>query len=466
MSYYNKDDGGYWPTQVMFEDHPTTGNMHLLSDEQILLILDAPMDSGITYVNLGDPLGEIVVSEDLKQRVNQFLTTGSETGGEKVDLNVKTLGGKTPEAPGGRTYRWPRDSKVELKTDYVYFQFGKYIPPFSQDVRNLRLKTQVDLLRERENTKEGTNDGIQDTQIRDALIEGSTTSATYEMYRNSEALDVTNEMDIMLPMPQDLSNELQAQWQGKQFTATGRAAVAALGAGQFSHAKEVVKNIAGNAKAIQTALNTAVLNTIPGVGGNLSFNDVSGSTRGIVINPNAELLYDSPEMREIGMIFKLVAQNEQESKDIRKICQLFRYSSLPRWGGEGAQYDTTADGTIVNVFSGEAKITGTNAGGFASDKVGNRDKDGQFDITGEDNWIRVPDLCKFTFMRGDKPHPYIPQFKPCAIQAVEVNYTPDGTYATYQGVDGAPVAVELRVNFMETKIIYANEVNVNGGVGY
>ena len=221
------------------------------------------MDAGITYLNLGDPLGEIVIDEGLKQRVNQFLTTGSETGSEKVDLNVKTLGGKTPEAPGGRTYRWPRDSKVELKTDYVYFQFGKYIPPFSQDVRNLRLKTQVDLLRERENKKEGTNDGIQDTQIRDALIEGSTTSATYEMYRNSEALDVTNEADIMLPMPQDLSNELQAQWQGKQFTATGRAAVAALGAGQFSHAKEVVKNIAGNAKALQTALNTAVLNSIP-----------------------------------------------------------------------------------------------------------------------------------------------------------------------------------------------------------
>ena len=440
MGYYNKDDGGYWPTQVMFEDHPTTGKMNLLSDEQILLILDAPLDTGrINYINLGDPFGEIVLSEDLKQRVNQFLTTGSENGSETVDLNVKTLGGNTPAPPGGRTYRWPRDSKVELKTDYVYFQFGKYIPPFSQDVRNLRLKTQVDLLRERENTKEGTNDGIQDTQIRDALIKGSTTSATYEMYRNSEALDVTNEMDIMLPMPQDLSNELQAQWQGKQFTATGRAAVAALGAGQFSHAAEVVKNIAGNAKAIQTALNTAVLNSIPGVGGNISFNDVSGSTRGIVINPNAELLYDSPEMREIGMIFKLVAKNKDESNTIKSIVDLFRAASMPRWGARGGQ---------LGLLDG-------------SDKTSVEDKnDRRFDIGGEDNWIRVPDLCKFTFMKGHKPHPYLIQFKPCAISAVEVNYTPDGTYATYNS--GAPVAVELRLNFMETKLIYADEV----GLGY
>ena len=451
MSYYNKDDGGYWPTQVMFEDHPTTGNMHLLSDEQILLILDAPLDTGrINYINLGDPFGEIVLSEDLKQRVNQFLTTGSENGSEKVDLNVKTLGGNTPAPPGGRTYRWPRDSKVELKTDYVYFQFGKYIPPFSQDVRNLRLKTQVDLLRERENTKEGTNDGIQDTQIRDALIKGSTTSATYEMYRNSEALDVTNEMDIMLPMPQDLSNELQAQWQGKQFTATGRAAVAALGAGQFSHAAEVVKNIAGNAKAIQTALNTAVLNTIPGVGGNLSFNDVSGSTRGIVINPNAELLYDSPEMREIGMIFKLVAQNEDEAKDIKKIVEIFREASLPSWGGKGLQ---------TGIFDGESEIVGSLKEG-SSDPVGDRNQDGQFDVGGEDNWIRIPKLCQFRFMTGDKVNRNVVQFKPCAIQTVEVNYTPDGTYAAYR--DGAPVAVELRINFMETKLIFAQEV----GLGY
>ena len=454
MGYYNKE-GGAWPLQVMFDDHPTTGKMNQLSDEQILLILDAPMDMGITYVNLGDPFGEIVIDEGLKNRINQFLTTGSENGSETIDLNVKTLGGKTPTKPGvkrdgeeGMTYRWPRDSKVELDTDYVFFQFGKYIPPFSQDVRNLRLKTQIDLLRERENINEGTNDGIQDTQIRDALIEGSTTSATYEMYRNSEALDVTNEMDIMLPMPQDLSNELQAQWQGKQFTATGRAAVAALGAGQFSHAKEVVKNIAGNAKAIQTALNTAVLNTIPGVGGNLSFNDVSGSTRGIVINPNAELLYDSPEMREIGMIFKLVAQNDQEAKDIQKIVDVFREASLPSWGGKGLQ---------KGIFDGESEISGSLKEG-SSDPVGDRNKDGQFDVGGEDNWIRIPKLCQFRFMTGDKVNRNLVQFKPCAIQTVEVNYTPDGTYAAYR--DGAPVAVELRINFMETKLIFAQEVQL------
>ena len=84
-----------------------------------------------------------------------------------------------------------------------------------------------------------------------------------------------------------------------------------------------------------------------------------------------------------------------------------------------------------------------------------------FDQTTEGNWIRVPNLCKFTFMKGATEHTYITQFKPCAISNVEVNYTPDGTYATYE--DGAPVATELRVNFMETKLIFADEITIEPG---
>ena len=445
--YYNKELG----TDVDINDvtnNPIVSKFGQLSEAEMKVILDAPLSDKPTYVQLGDH-GEVLISMNLKLQLENYLQTGSVTKDEKVDLRVKTIGGLTPEAPGGRTFRWPRDSKVDAKTDYVFFQFGKYEPPFSSDVAKLRTNANIT------NLARDSGNGIQDRQIRNALIENSTTSATYEMYRNSEAINVAGQPDIMLPMPQDLSNELQAQWQGKQFTATGRAAVAALGAGQFSYAKEVVKNIAGNAKALQTALNASVLNSIPGVGGNLSFNDVSGSTRGIVINPNAELLYDSPEMREIGMIFKLVAQNEDEARDIQKICNIFRKASLPTWGGGGNE---------IGIFDGESEISGSNQWN-SGDKKGDRNDDGTFDIGGEDNWIRVPMLCKFTFMHGDEVNRKLVQFKPCAIQAVEVNYTPDGTYSAYR--DGSPVAIELRLNFMETKLIFADEVAVDEmGMGY
>ena len=107
---------------------------------------------------------------------------------------------------------------------------------------------------------------------------------------------------------------------------------------------------------------------------------------------------------------------------------------------------------------------------FGGDDINNRNESGQFDVTTADNWIRVPMLCQFTFMTGSNVNKKLIQFKPCAIQAVEVNYTPDGTYATYS--DGSPVAIELRLNFMETKLLYSNEVGYQeestdgAGLGY
>ena len=334
-------------------------------------------------------------------------------------INVGTLKGRKPTA---ESLRWPMDT-IGTGTDYVFFQFGKYPPPFGRD--EAALKNQI---------KKETNAEYTENQL-SGITNETDAMAAYDLYSWGGTIDVDHDdavgYNIMLPMPQDLSTELQQQWQGKQFTATGRAAVAALAAGNFAHASNVVSNIAGSAKALQTALNTTVLNSIPGVGGNFEFNDISGSTRGIVINPNAELLYDAPEMREIGMIFKMIPQSREEAINIRKICQAFRKAALPHWGAKGGELVENVEGLK---------------------------KDTSIDQTREGNWIRVPNLCKFTFMKGATEHPYITQFKPCAISNVEVNYTPDGTYATYE--DGAPIATELRVNFMETKLIFSQEITL------
>ena len=374
---------------------------------------------------------------------------------DDIDSYVTEIGGKYKKVPDKETLRWP-STAVDKSTDYVLFQFGKYNPPFSKDVDALRMQRDVEIERLKEVYGEGFK-GLGDERLAKFLVEQQNITATRQLYNASNEYIEYKGTTIMLPMPQDLSNEINQQWQGKQFTATGRAAVSALAAGQFSYASEVVKNIAGNATALQTALNTAVLNSIPGVGGNLDFNDVSGASRGIVINPNAELLYDSPEMREIGMIFKLVPRNAAESLTIKKICNYFRQSSMPRWGGLNQQGDELKDGEKVDIVNGE---TTTEVGEGST----NAERKSQIDLGSSDNWIQVPDLCKFQFMTGHSENTYINKFKPCAISGVEVNYTPDGTYAAHES--GAPVAIELRLNFMETKLIFAEEVLTDGKVSY
>ena len=325
----------------------------------------------------------------------------------KLDtIEAGPLNGKKPEES---TVRYPKDIK-DPESDYIFFQFGKYKPPFSQEAS-----------------------------------QGGGTRNAYEQYNASvtnldlKKVSVYNPIEegiaevetIILPMPQDLSNELKSDWSAKSFTRLGRTAIAAAAGGRFGEVARTVGDVAGNLQSIQGAIVSNVLNKIPGVGGNLSINDITGSTRGIVLNPNAEVLYDSPNMREIGMVFKMVPRNKTEAANIKKICDAFRAASLPRYGADGES----------ETFIG-ANDNGTGAGENKN-------------ITG-DNFIRVPLLCKFTFMKGGKKHPWLAQFKPCAITRVQVNYTPDGTYATYEG--GSPVATELSINFLESKVIFTNEV--------
>ena len=71
-------------------------------------------------------------------------------------------------------------------------------------------------------------------------------------------------------------------------------------------------------------------------------------------------------------------------------------------------------------------------------------------------FIGLPDLCQVVFMQGAGMHPVLPKFKMCAITDVSVNYTPDGSYATYG--DGQPVAIELGLTFQETKMVFQEDI--------
>ena len=341
---------------------------------------------------------------------------------KSIDIPIGPLGGQFDK---GSAYRWPLDM-IDDSTDWVLFQFGKYPKPFGRDVRDIT--------------------GIDKQKYQ--RLQAGRNSFNLGMYNNSAAALQEQGPCVMLPVPQDVANEIQQTWQGKQFTAVGRAAISAAAAGQFANAGEVFKNLSGNLTALQTAFTKLALNTIPGVGGNISFNDISGSTRGIVINPNAELLYDSPQMREVGMVFKMVASNRQESEQIKNICKTFRMNASPQYGGmdenDPEEWQKTKE-QFLKMSEGNEKNTKDNQWGDMY------------------NFIRVPNLCKFTFMKGHNVHPWLVQFKPCAISNVEVNYTPDGTYATHP--DGAPVSVELRLSFMETKVVFAQEIKEEIGRG-
>ncbi len=328
------------------------------------------------------------------------------------------------ERPDSKTLRYPNDTYLGVNTDYVFFQFGKYNPPFGKQYAKEDGKFQDAAATDgKEKPKYSENDEY--------------APSIYNLYNDSTDLEIRGP-SIILPMPQDLGNEIAQTWQGKQFSGIGRAAVAALAGANMSFTNAKFTKASNNWKSFQTALNKSILNNMPGAGGAMTMNDISGSTRGIVMNPNTELLYDSPELREIGMTWKLVPKNDKEAAAIKTIIDAFRDASLPSFGSN--------DNPVVG-----------NWGNIQNDRnMGNSGKDSSTKVFSEENFIHVPWLCKFTFMKGNETHRHVAQFKPCAISKVRVSYTPDGMYSTY--ADGSPVATELSLNFIESKLIFKGEV--------
>ena len=63
-------------------------------------------------------------------------------------------------------------------------------------------------------------------------------------------------------------------------------------------------------------------------------------------------------------------------------------------------------------------------------------------------------------MRGGERNRFLPRYKMCAITDVNVNYTPDNVYATFDR--SSPVAVEIKISFMETKLVFSEDIAERG----
>ena len=146
--------------------------------------------------------------------------------------------------------------------------------------------------------------------------------------------------------------------------------------------------------------------------GNGDFNQSLSRQTGAVLNSNTELLFNGvAPPRAFSFSFDLVPRSEAESKVIKEIILFFKKESATQKGGE----------------------TGGAAGLF----------------------LKSPSVFKLQYMSGGKSHPFLHQFKMCALNAMSVNYTGSGTYATYS--DATPVHMQMALSFQELTPIYRED---------
>jgi len=303
---------------------------------------------------------------------------------------------------GTNSLRYPTNQGgITNDHDYVTFQFYKYTPPFKN----------------RKATVSGGETGSGEVIAKQYDYNQSAGKGEQSQYTNSNGM-----RPILLYMPEDISTGFRSNWTGKAY---GNFASNALKAAGGESVMDKVKAAAGLLpdsidRIIPIEGAKTLRKFIQKVGGDqISNDDVFGGISGAILNPNVELMYGGTDLRNFTLNFKLVPRDPGESKTIKQICNQFKRAMLPKLDPG-------------NVFGGTSP--GTYKG-----------------------FIGVPDLCRVAFMHGSSEHVGLPRFKMCAITQVDVNYTPDGTYATY--FDGQPVAVQLTVSFQETKMVFAEEID-------
>jgi len=164
---------------------------------------------------------------------------------------------------------------------------------------------------------------------------------------------------------------------------------------------------AGN-KDVKALAASGFAQAASGVGGILA------RTQGAVINPNLELLFNGPALRPFSFTFKMSARSELEAKEIIKIIRFFKQGMSPQKSSS-------------NLF------------------------------------IKAPHTFKISYMRGKTgPHPFIGEIKECALQSFNVNYTPEGQYATFH--DGPMISYEIQMQFTELEPVFNEDYGNSGSL--
>ena len=219
----------------------------------------------------------------------------------------------------------------------------------------------------------------------------------------------TTKGTVILAIPGNVSDNNRVNW-GSQDVNAGDAAVA-------MSALNIIKNGGPAIEALTKSLES--LATDPNVsrdvrtgfaaffaGNAAGVQGLLARTAGAVINPNTELLFQGPALRAFTFSFKLSPRSEAEAKMVRSIIRFFK------------------QGMAVQRTQSEL-------------------------------FLKAPMIYKLSFRSGTTEHTFLPKTKLCALLDCSINYTPEGTYATFK--DSSMVSYDMSLTFNELDPIFNDD---------
>ena len=316
----------------------------------------------------------------------------------------------------GNVYAYPLD--IDLDQDHFKITKYKYVRPNINQSKSARVKN----------------------------IKGKYTNVAGDSVIGSEI-----DGSVILPMPK-ATDANAAQWGGSDLTATDLLALqtattidknsTAAGLSKiFGRSLTGLKNdqmreqgienarrgragenesLAGNIISGGQAINAQAISKLTGLlGANFDTDVFLARTGGRVLNPNAEMLFQGPVIRDFSFEFQMIARSKKEGEEIREIIRFFKLGMAPKF---------------QNIA-----------------------------------FLANPDVFKLEYRNSEGILKTVNRFNPggLALTALKTDYAPNGYWAAY--TDSQPVALKLSMSFTELRPIYQGDQadpELEGTVGY
>ena len=381
---------------------------------------------------------EVIITDDLQEETIQVnennnsdgaetfqpgfldLTSDSDqTLNESVKQQAKNRINRYSQKQRGGVLRYPLEALTE-HTDYLQIDIEKYVP-----IGNSYISAPGDDNR---------------------YVRGNfqTNRAGRRSSRKLSTKPLINAGTILLPIPANLQDTNNVRYDTSSLNGLAAAGVGAvteaiggnqnaatsisgaidnIGSG-ISQFKDKVKVGVGNEAVATDIINKQIAASAVNIfGANVTVNQLLARGNGEIINPNMELLFGGPTLRNFRFNFKLTPRNEKEAEQVKLIIRAFKRNMAPQ-----AQGGTLDSGTW---------------------------------------FLKTPNVFNLRHRSGRKDHPFLHKFKQCFLSDMQVTYTGEGVYATYD--DKTPVSMVLDLSFKENEPIYDIDYDVRPGanaVGY
>ncbi len=324
------------------------------------------------------------------------------------DFSLKTITSKTDgntqlSSTGAQYFRYPEGRIPNLGYDYIQITSYKYVPGL-----NLPDPPKPAAAGAAAPDSDGTSSG-------------SYLNKNRRVTRSSQILNETPENIIQLPMTGSLSDTTAVSWNTDTISELN------MIAGQIAY-----NNISSGSNPIKAVVDAGLDVIKTGqellkddsvkkqlmayfAGQAASAPNFVQRATGKIINNNMELLFNGPTLRSFNFSFKLRPRSESESVLCRNIIKSLKRDSAPKT-------------SLTNIF------------------------------------LETPNVFLIEYMyqaqQGNTPtytqHPFLNKIKPCALTSINVNYTPDGSYMTYE-TNGSMIGYDLNLTFQEIEPVYRSD---------